>query len=42
LGLDISESTVCNVMAKAGYHHRVAKKAPYLTKNHKQARIYWA
>jgi hypothetical protein len=41
-GLGVSASTVHNVMAEAGYHRRVAKKVPYLTKRHKQARMYWA
>jgi transposase len=37
----VSEGTVQNVLAEAGYHRRVAKKVPYLTKRHKAARRYW-
>ena len=32
---------VQNVLAEAGYHRRVVKKVPYLTKRHKAARRYW-
>lgn len=42
LGLDISPSTMRNVLGEAGYHWRVAKKVPYLTKAHKMAKKYWA
>ena len=33
----ISTITVRNVLARKGYHRRVAKKLPYLTRAHKQA-----
>lgn len=39
---DISTSTVRNILAEKGYHRRVAKKVPYLTKAHKKARMAWA
>jgi transposase len=39
---DISTSTVRRVLADDGYHRRVARKVPYLTKKHKQARLAWA
>jgi transposase len=39
---DISTSTIRRVLADDGYHRRVARKVPYLTKNHKQARLAWA
>jgi hypothetical protein len=40
--VDISTSTVRHVLADGGYHHRVARKVPYLTKVHKQAQLAWA
>ena len=39
---DISTTTVRRVLAEEGYHRRVAKKVPYLTKDHKRARLAWA
>ena len=39
---DISTTTVWRVLAEEGYHRRVAKKVPYLTKDHKRARLAWA
>jgi len=39
---NISTSTVRRVLADEGYHRRVARKVPYLTKGHKQARLAWA
>jgi transposase len=39
---DISTSTIRRVLADEGYHRRVARKVPYLTKVHKQARLAWA
>ena len=38
----MSTSTVRNVLARKGYHRRVAKKVPYLTRAHKRARLAWA
>lgn len=42
MGLQISDATVRNVLKAKGYHRRVARKVPYLTKKHKQARMSWA
>jgi transposase len=39
---DISTSTVRRVLADKGYHRRVARKVPYLTKVHKRTRLAWA
>lgn len=38
----ISESTIRNILAAKGYHRRVARKVPYLTKTHKMNRMRWA
>ena len=38
----ISPSTVRNILARKGYHRRVAKKVPYLTRAHKRVRLAWA
>jgi hypothetical protein len=40
--VDISTSTVQQVLAYEGYHHQMARKVPYLTKVHKQAWLAWA
>lgn len=37
----VSEGTVRNVLADAGYHRRVAKKVPWLTSHHRSARRHW-
>lgn len=42
LQLNISVSTARNVLAEHGYHRRVAKKVPYLSKDQKKKRVYWA
>jgi transposase len=39
---EISTSTIRHVLADGGYHRRVARKVPYLTKMQKQARLAWA
>ncbi len=39
---NISTSTVRTILVDKGYHRRVAKKVPYLTKAHKKARMAWA
>ena len=39
---DISTSTVRRVLDSEGYHRRVARRVPYLTRKHKQARLAWA
>lgn len=38
----VSEATVRNVLGEEGYHRRVARKVPYLTKGHKRDRRCWA
>ena len=38
----VSTSTIRRVLAAEGYHRRVARKVPYLTKAHKRARLAWA
>ncbi|GLB39040.1 putative encoded by [Lyophyllum shimeji] len=40
--LNVSTSTIRNALAAEGFHRRVAKKVPYLTKAHKKSRMYWA
>ena len=39
---EISTTTIRRVLADEGYHRRVARKVPYLTKMQKQARLAWA
>ncbi len=39
---NISTSTVRTILVDKGYHQRVVKKVPYLTKAHKKARMAWA
>jgi hypothetical protein len=39
---EISTSTIWHVLADGGYHCRVARKVPYLTKMQKRARLAWA
>ena len=39
---DISTTTIRRVLADKGYHRRVARKVPYLTKMQKRARLAWA
>ena len=39
---DISTSTVRRILDGEGYHRWVARRVPYLTKKHKQARLAWA
>lgn len=38
----LSAWTVGRYLAKQGYHRRVARRVPYLTKAHKRARMAWA
>ena len=38
----VSDATVRRVLAEEGYHRRVARKVPYLTKQHKSDRRRWA
>ncbi|KIJ98565.1 hypothetical protein K443DRAFT_65795, partial [Laccaria amethystina LaAM-08-1] len=38
----ISDATIRNVLAEEGYHRRVARKVPYLTKVQKTKRVQWA
>ena len=38
----LSESTVRRALDDVGYHRRVAKHVPYLTKDQKKARQAWA
>lgn len=38
----ISDATVRSVLAGAGYHWRVAKMVPYLSKDQRKARLRWA
>ncbi|KAL0948726.1 hypothetical protein HGRIS_001452 [Hohenbuehelia grisea] len=42
LQLDVSESTICRTLAGEGYHRRVARRRPFLTKVQKQGRMRWA
>lgn len=42
LGLKVNEITIRRVLHHAGYHRRVARKVPFLTKRHRQARMGWA
>ncbi|KAF5312429.1 hypothetical protein D9619_003837 [Psilocybe cf. subviscida] len=42
LGLDVDEKTLRNALKERNYHRRVARKVPYLTKNHLQLRMSWA
>lgn len=42
INADVSTSTVRNILAREGYHRRVAKKVPYLSMAHKKARMAWA
>ena len=42
LRLNITDTTIRNVLKGAGYHRRVARKVPLLTKKHKKARMSWA
>jgi len=37
----VSDGIVWSVSTEAGYHGWVALKVPYLTKQHKRARISW-
>lgn len=39
---EVCEETVRSVLRERGYHRRVARKVPYLTRSHKQARMSWA
>lgn len=38
----LSEGTVRNILAEEGLHRRVARKVPFLTKEHKRKRLEWA
>ncbi|KAJ3519633.1 hypothetical protein NMY22_g13113 [Coprinellus aureogranulatus] len=38
----LSISTVCRVLYRHGYHQRVARKVPYLSKQQKKERLWWA
>ena len=38
----LSTTTVRRILVHEGYHRRVARRAPYLTKAHKKARVAWA
>ncbi|PPQ91969.1 hypothetical protein CVT25_004444 [Psilocybe cyanescens] len=42
LGLNVSDTTIRHVLSDAGYHRRVARKVPFLTKRHRLARMSWA
>ena len=42
LGLNVSDTTIRHVLSSAGYHRRVARKVPFLTKLHRHARMSWA
>lgn len=42
LSTPVSEDTVRRVLHELGYHRRVARKVPFLTKKHKQKRMLWA
>ncbi|PPR03974.1 hypothetical protein CVT26_001081 [Gymnopilus dilepis] len=41
ISADVSVSTVQRVLAAQGYHRRVARKVPWLTKNHRKLRFIW-
>jgi transposase len=38
----ISENSIRRVLAKKGYHRRIAKKVPYLSTDQRKARMKWA
>jgi transposase len=42
VGLKADEITIRRVLNHAGYHRRVARKVPFLTKLHRHARMAWA
>jgi transposase len=42
LGLNVTDTTIRHVLSSAGYHRRVARKVPFLTKLHRHARMAWA
>lgn len=42
LSLGVSKHTIRRVLARAGFHRRVARKVPYLTQKHRQVRLAWA
>ena len=39
---NLAETTVRRVLSDQGFHRRVARKVPYLTKAHKKHRLDWA
>ena len=42
LGLDVTNTTIRNVLKGAGYHRHVARKVPFLTQRHRKACMSWA
>ncbi|KAF5347778.1 hypothetical protein D9756_010318 [Leucocoprinus leucothites] len=42
LSLEGGGQSVCRALARAGYHRRVARRVPFLTKRHRRQRLAWA
>ena len=42
LGLNVCKQTIQNVLRHKGYHQRVARKVPFLTRRHRHLRLSWA